>query len=159
MIKLEKGVKAEREIGFTNIYNLKEMRDLKYRNPLTPRDPSVWEKTAIEKELVKKTKRMFKNYQFSSSWIGHPRPVPCYGYLIIQLSKQAGQYISVYKANLTRKIWCGQSDIPECLSRYTAQEVNKKGEYVATHSLIRKYKWNDRWYNIKDQYPNTTVIK
>lgn len=127
-----------------NVHDELQMIELGYRNPLKPRDLSVWTKTPTEKKILKKTKRLYKNYEFSSSWAYSKAPIPVYGKIIIQLDKKASKYFKINNGAFTLSISCGQSDINSILGRYI---VSDRGE---TFSLVNKYKWNGTWYSSEE---------
>jgi hypothetical protein len=125
-----------------NIYDLQEMIALGYRNPLTPRDQTVWTKTPYEKRLIKQAKHRYKNYEFATSW-GFKKPaIPCKAKLIIQIYKNPGflKKNGYNKEHLTFSYVCGQSEIPYILSKF--MEGDK--------SLIRWYKYNDKYYKASE---------
>ena len=137
--------KKKKELPPVNCRDEVEMIALGYRNPLKPRDTSVWTKTKTEKALIKKAKRIFKGYEFSTSWSSKKHPIPCYDKLIIQIYKN-GDFLAKngYKcSHTTFSFNCGQSDIPYLLSKF----VDSKG-----NSIVKWYKFNGKQYT-SDELP------
>ena len=140
--------KKQKKIIPVDLNNLEEMIELGYRNPLVPRDQSVWTKTASEKKALKRAKKIFKGYQFISEWGYKKHPIPYCDKLIIELVK-CPKFLKRkgYSPNhLTFTYECGQSDISEILAKFAIDEYNEKREIIGTKSLVRRYKWNGRYY-------------
>ena len=131
--------KKQKTLHTVNCNDEQEMKSLGYRNSLISRDKTVWTKTELEKKLLKKVKRRFKKYEFSSNWDFHKPHIPCYDKLIVQIYKnpnflkKKGYPVS----HTTFSFYCGQSDIPHILSKFT----NENGE-----SFVRYYKFNGKEY-------------
>ena len=136
--------KKQKKIEPVNCRDEQEMISLGYRNPLVPRDKSVWTKTPKEKAVLKRVKRLFKNYEFGSSWGFHKRAIPCYGKLRVEIYKNANfcKRNGYPVSHLTYVFNCGQSDIPYLLSKFIIR--NKKDETI---NLVRRYKWNGQYYS------------
>lgn len=131
--------KKQKSLPPVNCNDDMEMIALGYRNPLTPRDETVWTKTELEKKLLKKVKRRFGKYEFSTSW-GSTKPhIPCYDKLIVQIYKNPNflKKKGYHPSHTTFKFFCGQSDIPYLLSKFTDENGN---------SFVRWYKFNGKQY-------------
>lgn len=133
-------MKKKKELPPVNCHNEEEMIALGYRNPLTPRDKTVWTKTASEKKLLKQTKRKFKGYEFSSSWGFHKPSIPCTAKLIIELDKcpELLNKEGFSYSHLTVSYMCGQSRIPDYLNKFAGK--------------VKRYKYNDKYYK-PDELP------
>ena len=144
---VEKQTKEER----VNVYNNEEMVALGIRKPkVSPRDPNVWTKTLEEKAKARVAKNSIKA-QFSSGWGHSTKSIPVRGKLVVyikpsnkfcMIDKNTGKKIkkTVYSHN------CGQSDIPNILSKY----MEKDDKLNMSYSLVTKYSWNGKTYNSKE---------
>ena len=137
--------KKQKILPPVNCNDEKEMESLGYRHPLVPRDQTVWTKTEFEKKLLKKMKRRFKNYEFSSNWGYTKLHIPCYDKLIVQIYKNPDflKRNGFPVSHTTFKFFCGQSDISYILSKF----VDESG-----HSFVRWYKFNGKEYK-PDELP------
>jgi hypothetical protein len=109
-----------------------------------PRDPSVWTKTAKEKNDVKKMRLRHKKERLTGS-SGYNNPIPFYSKLIVHIKADPIYALKVNKdgtpdtstIKTTHSITCGQSDIPFILSKF----VDSKGS-----NIVVKYQWNEKTY-------------
>lgn len=136
-----------------NVNDLEEMIALGYRNPLEPRDPTVWTKTNSEKKVLKRLRRFYKNYEFATGWSFKKPSIPHHDKLIINIYKNPGflKKNGYDSSHLTFSYKCGQSDIPFILNKFMVV-VKDHGQVVGTKSLIRYYKWNGKVYK-PDELP------
>lgn len=134
--------RKKKELPPVNCKDEAEMIALGYRNPLKPRDKTVWTKTKTEKNMLKRAKRIFRGYQFSSSWSFTKPAIPCYGKLIVQIykDKKFMNKNNIHPSHSTFSFDCGQSDIPFILSKFLVP--SKDG----SRSIVRWYKWNGTQY-------------
>lgn len=120
--------------SWINVHDDDLMVSLGIRPPrLQPRDPSLWQRNASEKRLLKKLRR--RNVRLSTG-CSSPKVIPVKAKLIIYLKKNNVFSKSTY-SNL-----CWQHDIPRVLSRYAL--VNRKTG--AATNLVSKYYYNGKMY-------------
>lgn len=105
------------------------------------RDPSVWEKTSAERKALKKAKRKFKNYQFSSSWGSRTTTIPCVDKLIIQVNKFSKDIKNSLPHKSTISYVCAQHQIPNILANFTYTVGDK------VVSNVKKFRFNNVWYD------------
>lgn len=90
-----------------------------------PRDPSVWTKTAEERELVRKLKH--QKYRLTRGGGGGRKYIPVYLKLIVQVKGWE---------KTTYSLKCWQNDIPRIIGHFNAGNGQE----------VIKYQWNGKTY-------------
>lgn len=116
---------------------------------LTPRDPKVWTKTAKEKKLLNRLRRIHKE-KFIGRSAKPQKTFPLFDKLIVLImpdkknslrknrdNKPDGRFIKT-----TFSFSCWQSDIIHILSKFVNPKNGK--------STVIKYRWNGIWYKHGD---------
>lgn len=128
--------KEEKTISKVNVRNDEEMVRLGIRPAtVTPRDPSVWSKSAYEKRILRDAKYSCRGGN------GHFYTVPTqrnkiYDKLIIQLKPNKVFNKSTYS------MICGDTDVKRIVSGFTIENRKTK----QPESLVIKYSFNGKTY-------------
>lgn len=90
-----------------------------------PRDPSVWTKTAAEREQIRKLKH--QKYRLTRGGVGGRKYIPVYLKLIVQVRGWE---------KTTYSLKCWQADIPRIIGNFNAGDGKE----------VIKYQWNGKTY-------------
>ena len=138
-MKNEKRIQTKRENKWVDVHNDALMISLGIRPPhLSPKDESVWTKSAYERRIVKTCKNSSKeDCHFHSI---PNKSIPVFAKITVQLHKNSKFPNSTY----SKEIW--QHEIPEYLSKFYVTNKNN-----VTSCLFDKYTYNGKTYSPEER--------